>query len=64
MGDNTAAWIDAEKWQRAQELHLSAVTDKFLAELSLDKQRAEAAYDAGFEAGVLATENGLGRADA
>lgn len=56
-------WLDTEKYDSAEKLFLESVLGKAEAELSMNAQVSRAAYDAGFEAGVLASEAGVGRAD-
>lgn len=54
-------WLDTENYDKAGEMFVDGVLDKANGELQMKALQADAAWDAGFEAGVLAQEAGLGR---
>lgn len=56
-------WEDKELLEKADRAKAMGKLNTTLGELAEDLTRRMAAYDGGFEAGVLATENGLGRAE-
>lgn len=57
------SWLDAEKYDKAENVFIESVVGKADSELTMNKLVAAAAWDSGFEAGVLASEAGVGRAD-
>lgn len=59
----TDSWLNNEKYDHAEEKFINAVLDRSEGELVMNGLIADAAWDAGFEAGVLASEAGVGRAD-
>ena len=54
-------WVDHTTEERAWRLENRGEADIMLARLSKQVVRESAAFDAGFEYGVLAQEAGLGR---
>lgn len=56
-------WEDKELLRKAQDSKASGEFRVLIGQLGETVARQVGAYDAGFEAGVLATENGLGRYD-
>lgn len=56
-------WIDRGLEQKANNVLLKSALDKFIGQTGLEVLREHNAYDSGFEAGVLAAEAGLGRAE-
>lgn len=57
------AWMDTEKYDSAVQRYGQGMFQQFSAEDELKLLTNVASYDAGFEAGVLASEAGVGRAD-
>jgi len=57
-------WLDQEQYNKAAVKYGNAVLTQVESESDLQDLSNTASYDAGFEAGVLAQEAGLGRADA
>jgi hypothetical protein len=55
-------WL-GEDWENAVDDTSDKYYEYLMAQSHQNSLRAAGAYDAGFEAGVLATENGLGRYD-
>jgi hypothetical protein len=56
-------WIDEAMLRRAQDAKASGEFNVTIGTLGESVVRALGAYDAGFEAGVLASEAGVGRYD-
>lgn len=56
-------WVNKDSSDKADRLIKRAETDSTIGWLLTVATRMEGSYDAGFEAGVLAAENGLGRYD-
>lgn len=56
-------WEDKEMLRKAQDCKSKGEFNTLIGTLGEDVVMRIAAYDAGFEAGVLATEAGVGRAD-
>lgn len=56
-------WTDKETRDKGARVLLNSAMDKFVAEEGLRIVRQHSDYDSGFEAGVLASEQGLGRYD-
>lgn len=57
-------WLNTDDYQKAAVKYGNAVLAQVEGESDLQELSNEASFDAGFEAGVLASEAGLGRADA
>lgn len=57
-------WLDQDRYHAAVMTYGNAVLAQVEGESDLQEVTNVASYDAGFEAGVLASEAGLGRADA
>lgn len=57
-------WLDQAGYEKAAKQYGNGIMDQVEGELTLSAIANEASWDAGFEAGVLAAEAGLGRADA
>lgn len=58
------SWRDRDKYDEADSLVKRAAVDRMIGDLGVEVLNNRAAFDAGFEYGVLATENGLGRSEA
>lgn len=56
-------WTEMDVVHKGQRLKARGEADQMLGMLTESVYREMGAYDAGFEAGVLATEAGVGRAD-
>lgn len=56
-------WEDSEIISKGRDLEARGKVDQTLGTLTAWVYRGIGAYDAGFEAGVLAAEAGVGRAD-
>lgn len=56
-------WLDAENYDKAEQRFVDGVMGRADGEMAMNALIADAAWDAGFEAGVLASEAGVGRAD-
>lgn len=56
-------WVDQTALDKAGQDYARGVIDQVDAELQISAITNEASWDAGFEAGVLASEAGVGRAD-
>lgn len=57
----STGWLDTEKYDKAEGMFMNAILDKADGELTMNALAIEAAWDAAFEAGVLASEAGVGR---
>jgi hypothetical protein len=58
------SWRDREMFEKADDLVKRAAVDRLIGDLGVKVLNNDAAFMAGFEYGVVATENGLGRAEA
>lgn len=56
-------WLDPAEISAAVKVSASAFVASTSADMAVHELEADAKYDAGFEAGVLAAEHGLGRYD-
>lgn len=56
-------WEDKVLLEKAERAQAMGKLNTTLGDIGAELARKIGAYDAGFEAGVLATENGLGRYD-
>lgn len=59
----TDSWLETERYDDAESKFVDAIVTRAESENEMNALVAYAAYDAGFEAGVLASEAGVGRAD-
>lgn len=60
---NTNDWLNTEEYGAAVAQSAYQFVKSMAADEAMHELEKVARYDAGFEAGVLAAENGLGRAD-
>lgn len=56
-------WLNRDDFGEAVSLSALAFVKSMAADEGVHSLERDASYDAGFEAGVLATEAGVGRAD-
>lgn len=54
-------WLDQKNYDKAANLYAQGVLGQIDADLAIAALTNEASFDAGFEAGVLASEAGVGR---
>jgi hypothetical protein len=54
-------WLRTEEYDKAEEMFVGGLLDKAQGEITMNTLAIEASWDAGFEAGVLAQEAGVGR---
>lgn len=56
-------WVNKEFLDKGERLQKRGELDTQIGTLAIDVARMEGSFDAGFEAGVLASEAGVGRYD-
>lgn len=57
------SWLDVKAYDNVEQAFVESTLGKAEAENEMNYLIAQASFDAGFEAGVLASEAGVGRAD-